>query len=105
MLPVVDPNTGTATFGAEEPNLADYDDLDDFDGKSFSPPISADRQTLTDFAAFTQQITVENVNKSNFDQVVADHSSCFVRVSIKVFLNSREIVSAGLVRANLVDCE
>jgi type II secretory pathway pseudopilin PulG len=105
MLPVVDPNTGTATFGAEEPNLAEYDDLDDFDGKSFSPPISADRQTLTDFAAFTQQITVENVSKSDFDQVVADHSSCFVRVGIKVFLNTREIVSANLVRANLVDCE
>jgi type II secretory pathway pseudopilin PulG len=99
MLPVIDPETGTAEFGPEEPNLVNYDDLDDFEGKSFSPPISADRQSLNNFPAFTQQITVENVGASNFEQVVANHSSDFVRVTVNVLLNSRQISSACWIRA------
>jgi len=99
LLPVIDPNDGTSTFGPEEATLADYDDLDDFDGASFSPPISTDREVLNDFAAFSQQITVENVNAANFEQVVSDHNSDFVRVTVKVFLNSREIVSTSWIRA------
>jgi len=101
MLPVVDPNTGMLTFGPEagETILADYDDLDDFHGLAFSPPISADRATLNDFAAFTQQVTVENVSAGDFEQIVADHGSFFVRVTVKVLLNSEEIISADWVRA------
>jgi len=99
LLPVVDPNTGTDIFGPEEATLADYDDLDDFDGASFSPPISADGNDLDDLAAFSQQITVENVNAANFEQVFPDHSSEFVRVTARVFLNSREISSASWLRA------
>ncbi len=99
MLPVVDPNTGTSTFGPEEAILADYDDLDDFDGASFSPPISADREQLDAFAAFSQHVTVENVNAANLEEVVSDHSSSFIRVTVEVFLNSNEISSAGWIRA------
>ena len=98
-LPVIDPETETTTFGPEEASLAAYDDLDDFDGASFSPPISADKTTLTDFAAFTQQITVENVSASNFELVVADHSTAFVRVTVKVLMNSTEISSTSWIRA------
>jgi prepilin-type N-terminal cleavage/methylation domain-containing protein len=96
---VVDPETETATFGAEEGSVGLYDDLDDFDGASFSPPIGADRTGLTDFGAFTQQVTVQNVSASDFESVVADHSSDFVRVSVKVLLNSKEISSASWIRA------
>jgi prepilin-type N-terminal cleavage/methylation domain-containing protein len=99
LLPVVDPETTTATFGPEEANLAGYDDLDDFSGASFSPPISADRQVLNDFTAFSQHITVENVNATNFEQVVSHHSSPFVRVTVSVQLNSKEISSARWIRA------
>jgi prepilin-type N-terminal cleavage/methylation domain-containing protein len=99
LLPVVDPNTTIATFGPEEATLAEYDDLDDFDGASFSPPISADREVLNDFTAFGQQITVENVSAANFEQVVSDHNSFFVRVTVRVFLSSEEISSASWIRA------
>lgn len=100
VLPVIDPNTGTATFGPEaSETLATYNDLDDFNGASFSPPISADRIALADLDAYTQQITVENVNASNFEQVVSNHSSSFVRVTVKVFINTREISSAGWLRS------
>jgi prepilin-type N-terminal cleavage/methylation domain-containing protein len=99
LLPVIDPNTGTSVFGSEEAALADYDDLDDFDDKTFSPPITASRETQSDFVAFSQQITVENVSESNFEQVVGDHSSFFVRITVNVLLNSQEINSASWIRA------
>lgn len=99
MLAVIDPETETATFGHEEATVAAYDDLDDFDGAVFSPPISADRATLTDFPAFTQQITVENVSASDFGLVAADHSTAFVRVTARVLMNSTEISSASWIRA------
>lgn len=99
-LPVIDPNTGTSTFGPEaSETLANYNDLDDFNGASFSPPISADRNALADLNVYTQQITVENVSASDFEQVVSNHSSSFVRVTVKVFLNAREISSARWLRS------
>jgi prepilin-type N-terminal cleavage/methylation domain-containing protein len=99
LLPVVDPQTGTDAFGPEEGSLATYDDLDDFDNASFSPPISADRSVLNNFSAFTQQVVVENVSAANFEQVVGDHLSPFVRVTVTVSLNGSEISSAGWIRA------
>ena len=97
-LPVLDPENGTSTFGPEEATLAAYDDLDDFDGAVFSPPINANRQTLTAFTAFGQQITVENVDPGNFAQVVSDHTSSFVRVNVQVSFNSEQINSASWIR-------
>jgi len=79
--------------------MVGYDDLYSFDGASFSPPIGADGETLNGFAAFSQQITVQNVSDTNFENVVADGSSHFVRVTVKVFLNSREISSSSWIRA------
>ena len=99
VLAVVDPTTGTDTFGAEEASLANYDDLDDFDGASYSPPINASRTAMSDLSSFTQQITVENVNSSNFNQTVADHSSPFVKVTVTVSQNSNELASATWLRA------
>jgi len=104
-LPVVDPETEYATFGPEagEAALADYDDLDDFDGAAFSPPINADRTLLNDFAPYVQQITVQNVSAGDFEQVVADGLSSFVRVTVTITVNSNQIASADWVRAWYVD--
>jgi type II secretory pathway pseudopilin PulG len=100
-LPVLDPEIlGTPTFGPEEAGLAFYDDLDDFDGITLSPPIDADRQPLNDLAAFSQQITVQNVNAADFEQVVPDLASNFVRVTVTVYLNSERINSANWVRVD-----
>ena len=100
LLSVVDPETEVSTFGPEAAEtLAGYDDLDDFDSAVFSPPISSDRSLLNDFAAFSQQVTVENVSDTDFSLVVDDHTSSFVRITVRVLLNSREISSAGWIRA------
>ncbi len=100
-LEVIDPEAGAAMFGSEEGSLADYDDLDDFDGRIFSPPVDALRQQLTDFAAYSQQVTVQNVNPSNFEQVIADHGSDFVRVTVSVSYNGRELCSISWIRARI----
>jgi prepilin-type N-terminal cleavage/methylation domain-containing protein len=76
-----------------------YDELGDFNGKNFCPPIDANRNVLNDFAAFTQKITVENVSKSDLRQVVG-YDSGLVRVSVEVSLNSRPISSVSWIRAN-----
>ena len=100
LLPVIDPETEDATFGPEAGETLDgYDDLDDFDSKTFSPPIDVDRNVLNNFTAFHQLVTVENVNASNFEQIVGDHSSYFVRVTVRVYLNSKEISSTSWLRA------
>jgi prepilin-type N-terminal cleavage/methylation domain-containing protein len=99
-LSVIDPETKTATFGPETgETLATYDDLDDFDNKTFSPPINASRNSLSNFTSFSQQVIVQNVNPSDFEEVVADHSTNFVRVTVKVSQNSVEICSASWLRA------
>jgi len=80
-----------------------YDDLlyglEHFDGVTFSPPINAHGESLNAFAAFSEQITVENVSENDFEQVVPYDSSSFIRVTAKVSLNSREISSASWIRA------
>lgn len=98
-LAVIDPQTGTGTFGPEEGSVANYDDLDDFDNATFSPPIDVTAANLTDFAAFSQQVTVQNVNASNFGSVVSDHGSDFVKVTVSVSLNNKVISSASWIRA------
>jgi len=100
MLPVSDPqSTSWATFGPEEAGLAAYDDLDDFDDMTFSPPISADRTVLNDFTGFSQRVTVENVDASNFDTVVADRASGFARVTVSISQHGSLISSTSWIRA------
>jgi hypothetical protein len=100
LVAVVDPQSGTSFFGHEEALLSHYDDVDDFDGAIFNPPITSDRQSLNDFEAYTQTVTVENINPSNFDQVVVNHSSDYVRITVSVTLNGQELSSASWIRAN-----
>ena len=99
LLPVIDPQTELAFFGPETgETLTGYDDLDDFDGATFSPPIDVDRNVLSNFAAFHQLVTVENVDASDFEQIGGDHSSSFVRVTVSVYLNSKKISSDSWLR-------
>ncbi|HEY8667292.1 MAG TPA: prepilin-type N-terminal cleavage/methylation domain-containing protein [Tepidisphaeraceae bacterium] len=50
--------------------LSTYDDLDDFDGMTFSPPIDARRQPLAGFLTWSQTIKVESVDPNRLTLVV-----------------------------------
>lgn len=99
MMAVIDPQSGTTTFGPEEAGVANYDDVDDLNGATYSPPIGSNRLVLSDLAGFSQHIVVQNVSQSNFNTVVANHSSNFVRITATVSLNGRQISSASWIRA------
>jgi len=99
-LPVIDPESGFATFGPEpgEGTIAAWDDLDDFDGASICPPVDISLATLAEFGSFTQQITVENVDPTALETPVPDHGSDFVRVTVSIVRNGRPVSSASWIR-------
>lgn len=62
-LPLNDPTVGSTHFGPEPgEELPEFDDVDDFDGLSFSPVRDASRVPLSGFEGFTQTVTVNPVN-------------------------------------------
>ena len=100
-LEVTDPNSGTGVYGPEvdESSVTDYDDLDDFDGVTFNPPVDVNGNVLSDFSEYSQVVTVENLDPGDFTNVVVDHGSSIVRVSVSVVMNSKEISSTNWIRA------
>jgi len=104
-LPVVDPVTSNAQFGPEEASWEDYDDLDDFDGASFCPPIDARGNTLNQLSSFTQQIVIENVQIDDLTTVVADLASNFYRVTVTILQQQREVTSATWIRCLYSEAE
>jgi type II secretory pathway pseudopilin PulG len=106
MLPLVDPTVvNWTTLGPEsgETNVAAYDDADDFkgfDSITLGAPINAQGTTLPALAAFRQQVAVQKVNPSNFDQTWGDNSaSDFARITVTILFNGQPISSASWVRA------
>jgi prepilin-type N-terminal cleavage/methylation domain-containing protein len=99
VLPAIDPETDTDTFGPEAgETLADYDDVDDFNSVTpLCPPIDAARTSLTAFGTFSQQISVENVSANNFSQL--DPNSPFIRITVSVRQNGSEVCNASWIRA------
>ena len=91
-LPRFDPITGAETWGPEanEPTVAQYDDLDDFDGpggvgSTFSPPIDANRMPVPNMERWSQVVTVENVLQNMVNgAAVPDNSTDVVRITCSV---------------------
>lgn len=92
-LPFNDPLSGPLNFGAEPGELlADFDDVDDFDGQIFNPPIDARRQPLSGFDAYSQEVVVwpvypnklsVNTNPANPDIPKATYTGA-VRVQVRI---------------------
>ena len=109
MLPVVDPAVPAGTLvtvlGPESgETLATYDDVDDFNGATYSPPIASNRAVLSDLAGFGQHIVVQKLNSSNFaltclDSATSESANRFVRVTVTILQNGRSISSANWIRA------
>jgi type II secretory pathway pseudopilin PulG len=58
-LSFADPTFGHQKFGPETgETLATYNDIDDFDGSTFSPPIDAQRNTIANLSNYSQVVTV-----------------------------------------------
>lgn len=102
-LPQRDPISGGAAWGPEagENSVADYDDLDDFDGANgagttFSPPIDALRQSLSNLPGWSQIVTVQNVLDGNVSSAVVapDGSTSMMRITCRVLYQAPGQASA-----------
>jgi type II secretory pathway pseudopilin PulG len=101
-----DPSTPTH-WGPEtgEGSVSAYDDLDDFDGRTFSPPIDARRASLgSNYATWGQRVTVESVNPDNLTAVIA-HLTLepalrpVSRVTVSVLHNGKAVYSQSWLSA------
>ncbi|MFA6185781.1 MAG: type II secretion system protein [Phycisphaerae bacterium] len=85
----------TALMPVNDPNQVS---IYGFDGDTFNPPIDGQRRPLANFSAYSQVVTVDYVNATNFQQIVADNSSDFVRITVKILYNGSEISQAKWIR-------
>lgn len=112
-LPLNDPVWGGTTFGPESgEGLTEYNDLDDFDGQTFSPPIDSQRETLSDLSQFFQLVTVVPVyvdklsSNSSGTQIGKGTYTGAVRVTVRIFYRARpndvpeEVLKAAWVRTD-----
>jgi hypothetical protein len=97
-MPLHDPITGESNYGPEsdETSVVAYDDLDDFAGvitsgsgagTSFSPPLNALRQEISDLSGWTQRVRVESVLPDYLDAAFAQPlgSTDVMRVTVEVY--------------------
>lgn len=65
-LPLNDPTVGSTNFGDEAgETLASFDDVDDFDGQVFDPPIDASRANIAGMDGYSQAIRVDPISATN----------------------------------------
>jgi len=81
-----DPDEAPGSFGAEEGARAAYDDIDDYDGLSNSPPQHFDGTLLDDYGGFTRGVLVANVTAADTDPstAAASGTTAFKRIRVAV---------------------
>lgn len=65
-------------------------------GAAYNPPIDVDGNVMNEFAAFEQQVVVENCG-GDFNAPAAD----FVRMTVTILKNDRPVSQASWIRARL----
>jgi hypothetical protein len=90
-LPQRDPVTNDDAWGpeADEDGVADFDDLDDFDGAGFDSvdgtgPLNALRVPIADMDGWRQRVLVDNIDPFDLVRTVDDGSSELMRVTVVV---------------------
>jgi len=112
-LPFCDPVKGASTFGPETgETLTIYNDIDDFDNQTFSPPIDSTRTAVASLSQYSQVVTVvpvyPNQPSSNTNEAIPEIPKTAytgaVRVRVKVLYRAhptdlpREVYRAQWIR-------
>ena len=86
-----DPSISSVTWGTayhwgpeSGETLATYNDIDDFDGQTFSPPIDSRRQPLSQYATWSQSVSVQSVDPNFVKSTVPNGTTQMVRVIVSV---------------------
>lgn len=92
-LPFEDPEE-PGSWGLETgEGLAPYDDVDDLDASSFSPPVNADGLPIEGFGDYRQDVSVVSVSEQDFDVVVGDGASGVSRVTVRVTCQGDDVLT------------
>jgi len=112
-LSFADPGVGHTHFGPETgETLATYNDVDDFDGSTFNPPIDSLRHQLTNMSQYSQVVSVWPVDPNNLSTNSAETTpgnppkgsyTGAVRVRVRVLYRARTTdVPAEVYRASWI---
>jgi type II secretory pathway pseudopilin PulG len=87
-----DPDNPT-NWGCEsgETAAAHYDDIDDLDGITFSPPIDARRQNLSSYGNWSQTITVKTVDPDRLTLTVPNGTAGALRITCQIKHNGKDV--------------
>lgn len=101
-----DPYYGRTTFGSETgETVATYNDIDDLDGKTFNPPIDAERNTLENMSQYSQVISVwpvyttklsSNTNTTTPDIAKTTYTGA-ARVTVQILYKARPTDTAKVI--------
>ena len=77
---------------SKEGSFADYDDLTDLDGETLSPPRDVNRESLSEYASWAQEVTVSSVPEDGLTGIATKAPDDPVkRVTVAVTHNEQEI--------------
>lgn len=102
-----DPILGKSVFGPESgETLPNFDDVDDFDGQTISPPIDSMRTAIPELSQYSQVIGIDPVDPNSLSltlpKTVTNRSA--VRIKVRVLYTpfvgagSQEVYSTAWVR-------
>ncbi len=104
-MPIADPATPThwgSEAGESLSGAKPYNDIDDFDGKTYNPPIDARRKSVVEFADWTQTIKVQTVDPNLLTSTVPNGTTASVRVTVTVTHNLKTVTSYSWVAFDAV---
>ena len=94
-LPFKCPTNPTSTTFKDSGGPANYTYLWDLNGDSYSPPRDIRRNTISTYANWTQQITVQSVDPTNLDAVRPNSVSLpTARLTVVILHNAKKVYKA-----------
>jgi len=98
----LDPND-TPVFGTESgestSTRADFDDVDDYDSWSSSPPVQKDGTLIAGLSGWQRSVTVDWVDPADITQVKASESNA-KRITVTVSCDNKQVASLSAIRTN-----
>lgn len=106
LLPYADPQTPTTGIACEEGGTSrnQYDDIDDYDNWTATPPQTREGSTLERYTGLTHSVAVEHVSSGNFQQTLSDaNNQGFKRITITIKRGDRELTRQIYIIADIPD--
>ena len=94
-----DPDETAGSFGTEEGARSTYDDVDDYDGHSSTPPVDATSTAIPGASGFARSVLVWNVDEALPSQARSDGSTGLKHIRVSVLSPAGETLFLDALRA------